>query len=81
LLPRRQQPQRQAPSVFSFGPPRRQPVKQAKPGLMSHFQTSEGSFDIMKIAGKAQQAKKMYDQVSPFVGPYVIPLITRFLKK
>ncbi len=40
---------------------------------MSYFRTSEGNLDFIKIAGTAQQAKKMFDQVSP--------LITKFLKK
>ncbi|MFC3882365.1 YppG family protein [Bacillus songklensis] len=62
---------------FSPSPLRRPPIKQNKQDFMSHFRTSEGNLDFIKIAGTAQQAKKMFDQVSPLVSP----LITKFLKK
>ncbi|CAH0343995.1 MULTISPECIES: YppG family protein [unclassified Bacillus (in: firmicutes)] len=73
-------PQRPRPAFFSLGPSRRAPVKQEKSGIMSNFRNEDGNIDYMKIAGTAQNAKRMYDQVKPFVGPYVIPLITRFIK-
>jgi hypothetical protein len=66
-------PQRQTPSIFSLGPVR----KQDTPNFMSHFRTSEGELDLIKITGTAQQVVNMYNQVRPFVSP----LITKFLKK
>jgi hypothetical protein len=70
-MPRR--PRRPISPFFSPSPLRRPPIKQNKQDFMSHFRTSEGNLDFTKIAGTAQQAKKMFDQVSP--------LITKFLKK
>ncbi|CAG9610818.1 YppG family protein [Pseudoneobacillus rhizosphaerae] len=66
-------PQRPTPSIFSLGPVR----KQDTPNFMSHFRTSDGDFDLIKITGTAQQVMDMYNQVRPFVSP----VITRFLKK
>jgi hypothetical protein len=74
-MPRR--PRRPMPPIFPPGPLRRPPIKQSKQDFMSYFRTSEGNLDFMKIAGTAQQAKKMFDQVSPLVSP----LIKKFLKK
>jgi hypothetical protein len=61
------------PLIFPPGPLRRPPIKQNKQDFMSYFRISEGNLDFIKIAGTAQQAKKMFNQVSP--------LITKFLKK
>jgi hypothetical protein len=66
-------PRRPMPPIFPRGPLRRPPIKQNKQDFMSYFRTSEGNLDFKKIAGTVQQAKKMFDQVSP--------LITKFLKK
>ncbi|MBA2875800.1 YppG family protein [Thermaerobacillus caldiproteolyticus] len=66
-------PRRSMPPIFPRAPLRRPPIKQNKQDFMSYFRTSEGNLDFIKIAGTAQQAKKMFDQISP--------LITKFLKK
>jgi hypothetical protein len=66
-------PRRPMPPIFHRDPLRRPPIKQNKQDFMSYFRTSEGNLDFKKIAGTAQQAKKMFDQISP--------LITKFLKK
>jgi hypothetical protein len=70
-------PRRPMPPIFPRDPLRRPPIKQNKQDFMSYFRTSEGNLDFTKIAETAQQAKKMFDQVSPLVSP----LITKFLKK
>jgi hypothetical protein len=67
--------QRPTPSIFSLGPVGR--PQQHTPNFMSHFLTSEGNLDVIKITGTAEQAMNMYRQVSPFVSP----LITKFFKK
>ncbi|WP_199426652.1 YppG family protein [Thermaerobacillus caldiproteolyticus] len=66
-------PRRPISPIFPRNPLRHSPIKQNKQNFMSYFRTSEGNLDFIKIAGTAQQAKKMFDQVSP--------LITKFLKK
>jgi hypothetical protein len=66
-------PRRPMLPIFPRDPLRRPPIKQNKQDFMSYFRTSEGNLDFKKIAGTVQQAKKMFDQVSP--------LITKFLKK
>ncbi|WP_374702508.1 YppG family protein [Bacillus sp. M6-12] len=63
-----------------MGPVRRRPVQQPT-NFLSQFRTSDGSFDFIKIAGSAQEAMNMYNQVKPLVSPFIAPFITKFLKK
>ncbi|RFU62615.1 hypothetical protein D0469_20445 [Peribacillus saganii] len=80
LFPRRQE-RGPTPPIFSLGPVRRPPVQHTTHNFLSQFRTSDGSFDFAKIAGTAQQAMGMYNQVKPLIGPFIGFVITKALKK
>ncbi|TYR79733.1 hypothetical protein FZC66_11315 [Priestia megaterium] len=68
----------QRPHHPFFSPPsgRHSAHQRTAQDLIAYFRTSEGHLDFEKMAETAQQAKQVFNQVSPLISP----VIKKFLK-